>query len=198
MQTLIKCCILWHLIWVFTVFQGTCVPVSKMKRSKSNFISRKPDQNFLCFYSCDVIVMLKWRHHVAPQRIQDFLRAFYMFFQYRMRYLVVSRKKNPLFVWGWDRRICPLRSPFVINRQASSVILKADFSIPPSHSWWIFIVYAISFKISLTATFVRYCFSFNVLHSVPWYVYFASNFIIYIWQICTSYFFLHIIIKQGE
>ena len=29
----------------------------------------------------DVIVMLKWRHHVASKRIQDLLEVFFMFFQ---------------------------------------------------------------------------------------------------------------------
>ena len=67
----------------------------------------------------DVIVMLKWRHHVAFQRIQDFLEVFFTFFQYKKRYLMVSEKKNPLFVWGWDRKIRPSRSLFVITRQAS-------------------------------------------------------------------------------
>ena len=42
---------------------------------------------------CDVIVMLKRRHHIASQRIQDFLESFCMFYQYRMPYLVVSQKK---------------------------------------------------------------------------------------------------------
>ena len=56
---------------------------------------------------------------------------------------MVSKKKNPLYVWGWDRKIRPLQSPFVITRQASwwqSVILGTDFSIQPSHSWWILIL----------------------------------------------------------
>ena len=42
-------------------------------------------------------------------------------------------------MWGWDRKICPSWSPFVITRQASwcqTVILWTDFSIPPSYSWW--------------------------------------------------------------
>ena len=87
---------------------------------------------------CDVIVMLKWRHHVASQRIQDFLETFFMLFQYKMMYLVMSKKKNPLFVGGWDRKICPWRSPFVITLQAlwcQWVLRGTDFSIPPSHSW---------------------------------------------------------------
>ena len=52
-------------------------------------------------------------------------------------YLVVCKKKNPLFMWGLDRKICPSRSPFVITRQASwcqTVILRTDFSITPLHS----------------------------------------------------------------
>ena len=31
---------------------------------------------------CDVIVMLKWRHHVLSQWNQDFLEAFFMFVKY--------------------------------------------------------------------------------------------------------------------
>ena len=47
---------------------------------------------------CDVVVMLKVHHHVASQCIQDFMEVFSCFFQYKMRYLVVSKKNNPLFV----------------------------------------------------------------------------------------------------
>ena len=72
-----------------------------------------------CTLTRYVNVMLKWCHHVASQCIQYFLEAFFMFFQYKMRYLVVSKKKNPLFLWGWDRKIRPSQSPFVITRQAS-------------------------------------------------------------------------------
>ena len=60
--------------------------------------------------SIDVTIMLKWRHHVAPHQFQDFLEVFFMVFQCQMRYLVVSKKKNPLIVWGWDRKICPSRT----------------------------------------------------------------------------------------
>ena len=44
---------------------------------------------------------------------------------------------------GWDSKIRALWSLFVITRQASwcqSAILGRDFSIPPSHVWWILIV----------------------------------------------------------
>ena len=47
----------------------------------------------------DVITILKSvRHHVASRRIRDFLEVFFMFFfQYKMLYLVVNKKKNSLF-----------------------------------------------------------------------------------------------------
>ena len=65
-------------------------------------------------------VMVKWRHYVASQRIQDFLEAFFMCSQNKMvRYLVRSKKNNLLFVWGRDRKFFPSRAPFVITRQAS-------------------------------------------------------------------------------
>ena len=44
--------------------------------------------------------MLKWRHRVASQRIQDFLEVFLIFPNIiRGIYIVVSKKKNPLFVY---------------------------------------------------------------------------------------------------
>ena len=54
---------------------------------------------------CDVTVMLKIRHHVAFQPIQDFLEVFFMVSQYKMRYLVVNKKNNSMFVWRSDRKI---------------------------------------------------------------------------------------------
>ena len=53
---------------------------------------------------------------------------------------MASKKKNPLFVWRKDRKICPSGSPFVTTRQASwcqTAIIGTEFSILPSHSWWI-------------------------------------------------------------
>ena len=91
-----------------------CLPESLVYKG----FSRTPDRDFHCFQWCEIIlshipvpargkdkneqqqvgctsirdiVMLKWRHHVTSQRIQDFL--FFMFFQYKMWYLVC------LFVW---------------------------------------------------------------------------------------------------
>ena len=84
-------------------------------------ISRTPDWDFRCFYLFEiillshitvpargkdkseqlhaggtsiynVIVMIKRSHHVNSQHIQDFLEAF---FQYKRRYLAVSKKRNP-------------------------------------------------------------------------------------------------------
>ena len=36
----------------------------------------------------------------------------------------MSKKKNPLFVSEWDRKISPLGSPFVITRHAHSTFRK--------------------------------------------------------------------------
>ena len=52
---------------------------------------------------------------------------------------MVSKKNNPLFVWGWGRKIRLSRSP---ASWCQSVILGTDFSIPPSHSWSFLIHFA--------------------------------------------------------
>ena len=144
-------------VTLFIPIWDLSIPVPARGNDKRRTVARRPHAS--CTMFRDVIVMLKWRHHVASRRIQDFLEVFFMFsyikwgslylvvrkktnpsiaiffmfFQYKMRYLVVSKKKNPLFVWEWNRKIRPSRSPFVITRQASwcqSVILGTDFSIP--------------------------------------------------------------------
>ena len=59
---------------------------------------------------------------------------FLMFIKYKMRYLIVRQKNNPLLVCELDRKIRPSRSPIVITRQASwcqSVILGTDYLFHP-------------------------------------------------------------------
>ena len=51
-----------------------------------------------CTLICDVTVMLKLCHHVPSQHIEEFLEVFFMFFQYKMGCLVMSKKENPLLV----------------------------------------------------------------------------------------------------
>ena len=98
----------------------------------SRYFSRTPDRDFRCFthvryphYDPWRHEMLKWRHHVASQRFQDFLVSFFMFFRYKMRYSVVSKKKNPLFVWG-----CGSRNPSLVitvcHHSASLVMSMGD------------------------------------------------------------------------
>ena len=85
--------------------------------------------------------MLKWCQHVL--RISAYSGTSGSLFHHKMRNLMVSKKKNPLFVRGWDIKIHHSGSPFVITWQASwcqTVILGTDFSILPSHSWWILII----------------------------------------------------------
>ena len=104
------------------------------------------DRNFRCFYTCEIILshipvpahgkdkwtaarwphVDSWRHCnvkiTSPCHVSVYFgfswESFSCFFQYKMRYLVVSKKKNPLFVWRWDEKIRPSWSPFVITRQA--------------------------------------------------------------------------------
>ena len=51
--------------------------------------------------------MLKLCHHDAYQRIQDFLEVFLKFFQHKIWYKLVSKKYNPVFVRGQDRKFFP-------------------------------------------------------------------------------------------
>ena len=86
-----------------------------------------------------------WRHCnvniASPCRISAYSRfsgrLLQAFFNIN-EVLYSEQENNSSFVWGWDRKIRPSWSPFVITRQASwcqSVILVTDFSISPSHSW---------------------------------------------------------------
>ena len=53
-------------------------PVPALGKDKNRTAARRPHAD--CTSISDVIVMLKWRPHVASQRIQDFLEDFIMFF----------------------------------------------------------------------------------------------------------------------
>ena len=91
-------------------------------------------------------IVVKWHHccknmtssYVASQRIQELLGAFS---NMKMRCLMMSKKKNPLVVWGWDRRSIP-RDHRLSSHCTSLVMLhedshKTDFPITSPHSWWI-------------------------------------------------------------
>ena len=66
----------------------------------------------------DVVRMLSWRH-VASHRIQDFLEVFFQVFSNINEVFSGEKKKNPFFVWGWDRKSRPSLSPIIITEQAS-------------------------------------------------------------------------------
>ena len=130
-----------HQIWISFVLTHVRWFYLKIKTNSCMLVARWPHICLWCH--CKVKI-------TSPCCISAYSgfsgSLFLKFFQYKMRYLVVSncRKFNPLFVWGWDRKIRPSWSPFVITLQAlwcQSVILRTDFSIPPSHSWWILLFY---------------------------------------------------------
>ena len=133
-----------------------CLP-GYLKRERKKINSCTPDRDFSCFYPCELILShtrtATWQPHVDPwhrcsvkmtspclilAHLGFYESLFHVFFFHnKMRYLVVSMKKNPLFVWGLDRKIkiYPSHSPFVITRQATwykLVILGMDFSMPTS------------------------------------------------------------------
>ena len=113
-------------------------------------MSRTPDRAFVPAGGKEQLHVDLWRHWnvkmTSPCHISAYSglsgRLFHVF-QYKMRFFVMSKKRNALFVWGWDRKIHLSWSLFVNTRQASwcqSVILKTDFFIQPSQSWWILII----------------------------------------------------------
>ena len=93
-------------------------------------------------YTCQNATLLEIKYHgsciIASQHNQELPKVY---FKTKMWNTVVSKKKDPLFVWWFDRKtICPLVSSFVIIWQVSwcqMVILWTDFSISPSQSWWV-------------------------------------------------------------
>ena len=76
--------------------------------------------------SSDIIILSKWRHHVI-KRLPDLMNKNAEF--------KCEQENKYIFVWGWDRKVCPSDSPFVITPQASwcqKMNLRTDFPIPPS------------------------------------------------------------------
>ena len=86
--------------------------------------------------SSDVIVMLNWRHHAKLH-----LSVFRDFWKFILKLKNSGeQEKEPIIRVTKDRKICPSGSPFVTTRQASwcqTAIIGTEFSILPSHSWWI-------------------------------------------------------------
>ena len=97
-------------------------------------ISRTPDRDFRCFYPCESILSYisiplaarwpqfdQWRHCnvkiTSPCRISAYPGNFgslFHVFQYKMRYLSVSKKKNPLFCEDWIEKsvlVMPIGDP---------------------------------------------------------------------------------------
>ena len=110
-----------------------------------------PYQDFRCFYPCEIILShipvpgrgkkrtAARRPHAGRTSIRGvfemfklrfsansgFSGFFFHVFQYEMRYLGVSKKKNLLFVWGWDRKK-PSLAITVCHNSASLVIPISD------------------------------------------------------------------------
>ena len=87
-----KCYILAHQIGTSVVILSH-IPVPARGKDRNRTAARRLHAGRTSIR--DVIVMLKLRHHVASQRIQDFLVIFFVFVQHKMRYLVMSKKNDP-------------------------------------------------------------------------------------------------------
>ena len=77
------------------------------------------------YSSSDVIVMLKWRHHVISH-----LSVFRNFWEPLMRYLKLSKKNNSFIVGGWDIEQTPFGKPRNAKRWSSVQIFPSH---PYSH-----------------------------------------------------------------
>ena len=67
---------------------------NKLGKDKKRTAARLPHAGRTSFR--DVIAMIKWRHHVASQRIQDFLEAFFHVFQYKMSVFSGEQEKESI------------------------------------------------------------------------------------------------------
>ena len=135
--------------WDFSVPTGhqwwilSHIPKPALGKDKKGIAARRPHAGRTFIH--DGIVMLKWRHHTASQRIQDFLEVFFMFFQDRMRYLVVNKKRIHYSCedgigksFPRDHRLSSLIKPLDANRWSSGRIflstltpMKDSYILPP-------------------------------------------------------------------
>ena len=89
--------VLAHQIRISAVYILSHIPVPARGKDRKQTATRQPHTGRTS--NRDAIVMIKCRHHVASKRIQGFVEVFFhVLVQYKMRYLVVSKKKNILFV----------------------------------------------------------------------------------------------------
>ena len=87
--------------------------------------------NSRTLWSSDVIVMLKWRHHVKWYLSVNSGTSGSLFLNKKT---MTSKKRIHYSCEAWIEKICPSESPFVITRQASwcqTAIPGTDFSMLP-------------------------------------------------------------------
>ena len=79
--------------------------------------------NSRTWWSSDVIAiaMLKWRRHIIISCHKKICKPF---LQYKMRYLMGSKKNNPLFVWEWNRKNPPL--VITVWHHSASLVMPND------------------------------------------------------------------------
>ena len=88
----------------------------------------------LSYPGCHVraVHWLYWNSHiwlssdVIKTCIQELMETL---FKHKMQYLMVSKKKNPLFVRGWDRKICPSASLVMPKSDAQDRFFYPTFTL---------------------------------------------------------------------
>ena len=104
--------------------------------------------------SSNLIAMLKWRHHVLSHL--SVFTNFLELFKDKMWHVMVSKKMNPLFVWGWDRKKLSLPRIAVASLVMPTAIFGTACSIPSSHSWYNLIILPLCVYLCL-CSIVSFC-----------------------------------------
>ena len=74
-----------------------------------------------------------WNNKGTTKPGNNYTNFWEPYFKHKTRYSMVSKKSNPLIMWGCDRKIRPSGSLFVITQQDSwckTVIVRTDFFYP--------------------------------------------------------------------
>ena len=79
--------------------------------------------------------MLKWCHHVMLH-LSKFRSFWEPVLNTKMLYLMVCKKKNPLVVWGRDRKICP--SGLLFFHHSARLVMPGQIYLSHTHDGFIY------------------------------------------------------------
>ena len=119
-----------------------------------------------------------WRNHIMSH-LSVFGDCLEPYFKHKMRYLImlmVSKKMNPLFVWGWDRKIRPSYNRLSLfgKPQLPNGDPRDGFFYPPSHSWWRLIFNSIAEQYFLSCWTTSFL-EFYLIYWITYLICFSSS-----------------------